>query len=47
MSKQNYRDRGMQGLTVKKRTGRRAFSYQVRQKWLIGSHLEQRSLSFR
>ena len=30
MSKQNYRDRGKQGLTVKKRAGRRAFSYQIR-----------------
>jgi hypothetical protein len=29
MSKQNFRDRGKQGLTVKKRAGRRAFSYQV------------------
>lgn len=29
MSKQKYRDRGKQGLTVKKRAGRRAFSYQV------------------
>jgi hypothetical protein len=29
MSKQNYRDRGKQGLTVKKRAGRRAFSYQI------------------
>src|SRR5438270_12417281 len=29
MSKQYYRDRGKQGLTVKKRAGRRAFSYQI------------------
>lgn len=29
MSKQKYRDRGKQGLTVKKRAGRRAFSYQI------------------
>jgi len=29
MSKQNYRGRGKQGLTVKKRAGRRAFSYQI------------------
>src|SRR6266849_5675011 len=29
MRKQNYRDRAKQGLTVKKRTGRRAFSYQI------------------
>jgi hypothetical protein len=29
MRKQNYRDRGKQGLRVKKRAGRRAFSYQI------------------
>jgi hypothetical protein len=29
MSKQKYRDRGKQGLTVKQRGGRRAFSYQI------------------
>ncbi len=29
MRKQNYRDRGKQGLIVKKRAGRRAFSYQI------------------
>ena len=29
MRKQNYRDRGKQGLMVKKRAGRRAFSYQI------------------
>ena len=29
MRKQNYRDRGTQGLTVKKRAGRRAFRYQI------------------
>jgi hypothetical protein len=29
MGKQKYRDRGKQGLTVKKRAGRRAFGYQI------------------
>ena len=29
MRKQNYRDKGRQGFTVKKRAGRRAFSYQI------------------
>ena len=29
MSKQKHRDRGKQGLTVKKRDGRRTFGYQV------------------
>ena len=29
MKKQNYRDGGTQGLTVKKRAGRRAFRYQI------------------
>ncbi len=29
MSKQKHRDRGKQGLTVKKRAGRRTFGYQV------------------
>jgi len=29
MGKQRYRDRGKQGLTVKKRAGRRTFGYQV------------------
>src|SRR5437899_4596142 len=29
MGKQRYRDKGKQGLTVKKRAGRRTFGYQV------------------
>jgi hypothetical protein len=42
MGKQRYRDKGKQGLTVKKRAGRRTFGYQVRQKWPTGFRPELR-----